>query len=274
MYKCTICDKEFNSIKKRDSHFRLVHIKKICLKCGLDFNSVNYNKHTASCKGIKKKNYVDRNYSKIDSNLYQCNYCSKTYSKHGISMHMWATHGEGKNFRPLLNRDNTKKHPAWNKGLTKETSDIVKRLGEKVSITLKGRKGHKCSEEHRKFLSNTMKERHKNGLAHNIGECRWMCLPSYPEEFFMRVIENEFYDRNYRYEYVVGRYSIDFAWVNIKKAIEIDGEQHEDTVYKERDQRKDRFLESEGWTILRIKWKDMCNDTQAWISIAYNFIHF
>ena len=34
-----------------------------------------------------------------------------------------------------------------------------------------------------------MKRAHAEGRAHNIGTCRWNNEPSYPEQFFMKVIE-------------------------------------------------------------------------------------
>ena len=90
----------------------------------------------------------------------------------------------------------------------------------------------------------------------------------------MKVINNEFEDKNYRRECPVWIYSIDFAWEDKKKGIEIDGEQHERfDDYKERDNRKDEFLRNNGWKILRIKWRDMYADPKKWIEIAYKFIH-
>lgn len=123
-------------------------------------------------------------------------------------------------------------------------------------------------------ISKAMKVAHKEGRAWNIGKSRWNNKPSYPETFFMKVIANEFEDKNYVREYNVGIYSIDFAWPSKKLAIEIDGQQHqrfED--YKHRDERKDIFLLEHEWTVLRIPWKAMFNDTLIWIAKAKSFIH-
>jgi very-short-patch-repair endonuclease len=85
----------------------------------------------------------------------------------------------------------------------------------------------------------------------------------------MQVIQNEFNDKNYIREYPFGIYSIDFAWPDKKIAIEIDGEQHlRFESYKEKDLRKDELLKNNGWLVLRIRWKDMYNDTKRWIKIA------
>jgi very-short-patch-repair endonuclease len=119
-----------------------------------------------------------------------------------------------------------------------------------------------------------MKLAHAEGRAWNIGKSRWNNEKSYPEKFFTRVIENEFEDKNYSSEYNVGNYSIDFAWVDKKIAIEIDGDQHIRFQHQiDSDIRKDKLLTSEGWKVLRIRWKDMCNDAKTHIQIAKSFVH-
>jgi len=150
---------------------------------------------------------------------------------------------------------------AWNKGLTKETDERIRKGAEKHSQKIKeglvipSQTGKPLSEETKKKISDSMKKAHKEKRAHNIGECRWNNKPSYPESFFIKVIQNEFFDKKYTREYPFFKYSIDFAWVDKKLAIEIDGEQHEtDIQQKHSDMRKDELLKENGWNILRIKW--------------------
>lgn len=58
---------------------------------------------------------------------------------------------------------------------------------------------------------------------------------------------------------------LDFAWINKKKCIEIDGQQHQtDEKRKESDIKKDDLLKQNGWKVLRLSWK--------WI-IEQHFIH-
>lgn len=129
------------------------------------------------------------------------------------------------------------------------------------------------SSEVKNKISVSMKKAHEEGRAWNIGKSRWNNCPSYPEIFFMQVIENEFNNKNYVREYAIGKYSLDFAWINEKKCIEIDGEQHERfTEYKERDSKKDKLLIENGWKLLRVKWKDMYKDSKKYIEICKKFI--
>ena len=209
----------------------------------------------------------------------KCPECGKEFFK--LKVHFWRTHTEeGRKFDP--NRGYIEgSRQSWNKGLTKETNESL----QKMSKTYKQRyhdgliiQNHsQLSDEAKKKISVAMKKAHAEGRAHNIGECRWNNEPSYPEKFMMKVIANEFQDKEYVRELPLkfdkGCYSIDFAWPHKMKAIEIDGKQHqEDPVVKERDERKDAKLIENGWSFLRVRWKDICNNTQHFISEMKKFI--
>jgi very-short-patch-repair endonuclease len=180
--------------------------------------------------------------------------------------HIWRVHGEGVSHHPGLGQ------VAWNKGLTNATDERVQKNSEAVGKALTGKKQHPLVPQHRAFISESMKRAHAEGRAHNIGECRWKCEPSYPETFFMRVIENEFSDKKVIREHFVKPFALDFAWVHKKRAIEIDGQQHEQPVQKERDIRKDAFFLKLGWQLLRIRWVNMFANPQDWIAQANAFI--
>ena len=139
-----------------------------------------------------------------------------------------------------------KKRVPWNKGLTKESDARVKKAGETYSQTQKGAKRNALSSEHKISISKSMSKAHQEGRAHNIGKSRWNSKQSYPESFFEKVIINEFSDKNYKTEFNVGVYSIDFAWPEKKLAIEIDGSQHLLEERKMKDDQKDKLLHQEG----------------------------
>lgn len=57
----------------------------------------------------------------------------------------------------------------------------------------------------------------------------------------------------YEFELVTGRYSIDYAVVHSRLAIECDGKYwHSSQEHIARDQKKDQYLREHGWTVLRL----------------------
>jgi very-short-patch-repair endonuclease len=77
---------------------------------------------------------------------------------------------------------------------------------------------------------------------------------SYPEKLFLEKVYELCLDKKYSIvrEYSVFPYFIDFAFVNEKVAVEIDGSQHLLPERKERDDKKDELLKEDGWFILRV----------------------
>jgi len=222
---------------------------------------------------------------------YKCNECGKTFENGQKLGGHKSSHNRGESFRLKRQTEKSKlrreksKRPHHCKFCNKEFETGPK-LGSHVrmcklnpnyskiiSSLSKANTGKSPSEATKLNLSESMKLAHAEGRAWNIGQSRWNNKPSYPELFFIKVIENEFKDKEYIREYPFSKYSIDFAWVHLNKAIEIDGSQHERfKEYKDRDKLKDKLLIKNGWSILRIKWKDMYNDPKKFIKIAKDFI--
>lgn len=92
---------------------------------------------------------------------------------------------------------------------------------------------------------------------HNAGDkigwtTRSKFEPSYPESVAMRYLD--MHNISYVKEFPVGKYFVDFALLESRIAIEIDGQQHLKPERIESDQRKDELLKKQGWKIFRIKW--------------------
>jgi very-short-patch-repair endonuclease/DNA-directed RNA polymerase subunit RPC12/RpoP len=236
MYKCKQCEKEFEHFTTLGGHVRQFH------------------------KEIKNETFK----ANIDED-FKCLECGKIFkTSNSVKSHAWLSHTEkGKALKQKLSFK--KGQDAWNKGLTKETDERVKQYGETISKINIGIQRPSLSPEHKENVSKGMLKAHQEGRAWNIGMNRWNNKPSYPEQFFMKVVENEFKDKNYIREYNVGIYSIDFAWIEKKIAIEIDGEQHNEPHYKLRDERKDKCLLENNWKVYRIKWKDLHNNPKETI---------
>lgn len=79
--------------------------------------------------------------------------------------------------------------------------------------------------------------------------------PSYPEKCFIKFLTEKGYDKRFliEREKSIFPFFIDFAFVDIKLAVEIDGSQHiVDEERKQRDILKNKVLLNNGWKVLRI----------------------
>ena len=104
-------------------------------------------------------------------------------------------------------------------------------------------------------MKNVMLKKVING-THIGWKSRKGKLPSYPEQFFIGVLNNNhiLFERDYN----VSKWFIDFAIRDKMIALEVDGKQHE--WRREKDAEKDAYLKSQGWKVHRIKWKSINND--------------
>jgi very-short-patch-repair endonuclease len=214
-----------------------------CEKCNREISLSNFSKHVLSCKGLRIKKIRGVDYDP-NSRFKDPNFVSSF---------------------------------AWNKGLTKESSSkvaqIVNTFKSKIASGEIIVKGKPHDDNSKSKISVAMKKAHAEGRAWNIGMSRWNNKPSYPEEWFISVIDNEFSDKEYKREFAFSKYSIDFAWPHLRKAIEIDGEQHlRFPEYAKRDSIKDALLRESGWSVLRLPWKTIFNNTKDSIKQMKNFI--
>ena len=89
-----------------------------------------------------------------------CQYCERC-CKNLNSLRQHETRCKSNPNGKFFNNFKNRKHP-WNKGLTKETSDIVKCQAESQSRTKRGKPGHKHTEEEKQNLR-------EHALKNNLG---------------------------------------------------------------------------------------------------------
>ena len=234
--------------------------KRTCPKCNEDIGTYGFNRHVAACLGSGKQK--THKYPINPDGTVTCPECSKLCRKTGIGQHIMRAH-----------RGHSTPPPSWNKGKTKDTDPRIAAASLKVTGRPSNNKGVPHTQKTKNKLSIAMKKAHADGRGWHIGKMRNERKPSYPEQFFMQVVANEFIDKNYVQELRVSKYAIDFAWVEKKIAIEIDGQFHLLPEYVERDARKDAYLISQGWSILRMPWKQVCADPKPWIELAKQHVH-
>lgn len=205
----------------------------LCKLCDLDFATRRLQMAHNKDVGHSRSDFIDKQALRI---LATCEFCSREWetTSTGLSHH--------RRFCGL--NPNREKH---------RLSGIPRTEAEKL------------------LVSEAMKRRHEEGRA-----SRWenpFLKESYAEAFFQRVIDNEFEDTNVLREMRFGRYSFDFAWLHKMKVIEIDGQQHDRYAHqRESDAKKDTLAAEAGWTILRIKWKDLYNNPKEEIAKAKSFV--
>lgn len=221
----------------------------------------------------------------MENIIFKCKFCERTFgTRNACNSHS----GKCKQNPEVFRRETKEKSEAWyaamhaKKGHAMNQYIKAKELGlpkpvvsdeTRKKLSLASSK-YRASEKTKKKISESMKKAHAEGRAHNIGECRWNNEPSYPEQWFMKVLKNEFgfeKDKDYKMEYPFHKFSLDFAWPDKKICIEIDGEQHQRfQEQKQRDIEKDKLLKSEGWVELRKLWKDIFSSPKAFIEEVKN----
>lgn len=97
---------------------------------------------------------------------------------------------------------------------------------------------------------------------------------SYPEECFQRILEDNGLDKKYLIyrEYSVFPYYIDFAFIDEKLAVEIDGSQHLEEDRRKKDEEKDALLLSNGWRILRIAANEVLHNSNRVIETVSSML--
>lgn len=139
-------------------------------------------------------------------------------------------------------------------------SGKTRSLSESIKMA---HKKHPNSYKHTEETKKKMREKRLAWMKANPEKTAWRLKNmSYPEKCFQKILEDNGLDKKYLIyrEYSVFPYFIDFAFVNEKIAVEIDGSQHLEKDRKRRDEEKDKLLMSNGWKVLRIAAIEVIRD--------------
>lgn len=209
-----------------------------------------------------------RKQQKIDEYLVNPNFCENDNCKKVLSFEQ----AKGKTrfccrscsnvvVKRLASDESRQKVSAKLTGINRNKSERPKQ--EKVCpvckqnffISYSKRNQKTCSFQCGKYLGarNAAKTKTANG-THSGWHNRRM-EPSYPEKYFISLFENEGIF-GWEREVKIGKWFIDFAFADLKLAVEIDGRQHEDSDRKATDEKKDLFLKNLGWKVIRIQWRN------------------
>lgn len=141
---------------------------------------------------------------------------------------------------------------------------VIRVLGDKKRTLSEGIKtAHKKYPErylHSDETKEIMRVKRIEFMKNNPYKTAWRTSNlSYPEKLFLEKLEILNWGEKYSIirEYCIFPYFIDFAFVNEKVAVEIDGSQHLLSDRKESDDKKDKLLLKDGWSVIRITDKEV-----------------
>ena len=227
MENCIFCNKSYNGRNaKRNLKKHLKHcvinpnsIRYECDKCGVKFEKrQSLSAHKKFCGKIFTKKIRKK---KEEKTICQyCGYISENGKKLGGHI------------------SNCIKNPNYQNRI-----DKLSKIGKNRKHSSETKK--KLSEIRIKFLSENP-DKVPYLLNHSSKE-------SYPEKYFTELFLKE----NIKVEkfYQIGLYELDFCIPDLKIDIEIDGEQHFcDKKIIESDIKRTKFLEENGWKVIRIRW--------------------
>jgi very-short-patch-repair endonuclease len=191
----------------------------------------------------------------IPSDLIECTYCRKHFSKYGIKNHIAIVH-LGDKTRVAHNKGKKYSKPAWNKGLNKETNTIIAEMSKNTSKSLTGKKGRKHSEDTKEKISNARIKyliENPDKVPYLLNHSSKM---SYPEKLFKNALDASNIT-GWTYNFQNSIYQYDFAFLDKKIDVEIDGGTHLTDKVKKIDARRDLFSKNDGWIVIRFTAKEV-----------------
>jgi very-short-patch-repair endonuclease/uncharacterized Zn ribbon protein len=214
---------------------------------------------------LKKQNRI----KEYDQHPKQCKECNKvfSYEQRGKTFCNSSCAASFNNSKRKLSEETRKKiSKSLNGKGTLEPYTKICIWCKKEFITYKKNQIGCCRSCSAKHIQSKPETKQKISLAQKklIAEGKFVGWksrkdkePSYPEKYFISLFENE-HIIGWERDHKIGRWFIDFAFINKKLALEIDGKQHEER--KEQDKIKDDFLINNGWKVFRVKWYNPINE--------------
>lgn len=235
-----------------------------CDVCGKEYCKIGLKTHRWRTHTEAGRNFSPNSGKRSNSNVEKvlCDICGKECCKIGITQHKWRAHTEdGKKFSP--NSGYVKgTRVTWNKGLTAKTNDSLKRASETLTNRYKSGEltgsmlGKHHSQETKDKLSKIRIDyltEHPEMVPYKLNH--YSNGKSYPETYWMGILDAN--NIEYTDEHRIGLYSLDFAILDKKIDLEIDGDQHHlDERIAKSDIRRTEYLESLGWRVIRVKWSE------------------
>ena len=112
------------------------------------------------------------------------------------------------------------------------------------------------------------------GTARAVGRARKLRREmSLPETLLWRELRKRQVGFKFRKQHPAGPFSLDFACLEAKLAIEVDGEAHDRGTNPARDEGRDEWLANQGYRTLRIPAREVLADVGAVVAHILNHCH-
>ncbi|MGI9920113.1 endonuclease domain-containing protein [Vibrio owensii] len=93
-----------------------------------------------------------------------------------------------------------------------------------------------------------------------------------PEEVLWQRIRRKQLGVKFRRQHGIGRYIVDFYCAELNLVIEIDGDSHFSTEGKEKDTKRDAFIEALGIKVLRFTNEEVMKQTESVLERLFNLV--
>lgn len=247
---CKYCGKKYIGRNKKSSvinheQYCELNTNRIyyeCNKCNKKFpNIYALNGHKASCGKQKKIKIKKIKVKKIKKHI--CSYCNKEFK----SGQILGGH-----------KANCKAHPDYEKRLKIKKGKLSKfRTGKKLSKKTK----EKISKSRIKYLKENPSQ-----VPYLLNHSSKI---SYPEQTMIKYL-NKYNIKGWIHQMQFSIYQLDFAFPEYRLCVEIDGSTHLLPKVKAKDKKRDKYLNDEGWRVLRITAKKIQHNVYECINIILN----
>ena len=221
-----------------------------CENCGISVTRNNYKNHYLSNKCVNPKPI----YTQEVSCDLKCIFCDKEHSSStSVKNHQLRCNKNPQRIKITknLNGNGGKNQYTKAKELGLPKPVLSEETIEKKRIASTGRRH---TQETKDRISNIRKkylEENPEKIPYLLNHSSKV---SYPEKYFIECFKDL---NNIRFQYRVGRYSLDFANIDKKVYFEVDGETHyKNLKTMEIDSRRTKFLSEKGWKEYRVRWKN------------------